>query len=238
MKLLCLAHAGGSGSRLSRALARRLGRVSVVALELPGRGHRWREPTHARWPGLRRDLLDQARHHLNGEPYAVLGHSLGALLAYELAIALDATGTLPRPEIVVAAGRHPPHAPPAGPPLADLDDEQLLGVIGQLGGLPARAGGALLRQQFLPALRADLTLAASYRVPSGRHPLSVPLAVLIGRSDPLTTEPVAAGWREYTRSAFTLRPMDGGHFFLTDDPGATAAVLGELLTVAITERDH
>jgi len=84
-------------------------------------------------------------------------------------------------------------------------------------------------RMVLPALRADFTAIETYRYrPDGaRVPLSCPLSVLTGESDPRVAVGEAMAWRDFTRGAFTFRSFPGGHFFLTPQQDAVTAAIAD-----------
>jgi medium-chain acyl-[acyl-carrier-protein] hydrolase len=227
MKLFCLAHAGGSAPRLARAVGSRIRGVETVPLELAGRGTRWQEPGYAGWPDATRDLCERVAERLDGRPYGLLGHSVGALLAYELAQRMREIGAV-RPEILVVAARNPPHLPPEVPPrVTDLSDEDLFATLVSLGGVSPRAAGPLTYRTFLPALRSDLRLAHHYAPRIDRQPLDTPLLVLYGKQDQLTSGVLMPQWGRYTAAGFEVRAFHGDHFFVLSNASDVAPIIGQ-----------
>lgn len=223
MRLFCLPHAGGSAVRMARVLGPRLADegIDAVPVELPGRGARWREPAYPGWPAAVRDLTDRVERELDERPYGILGHSVGALLAYEVAQRLRDRGARD-PLLLAVAARNPPHLPPSAVSVhaADQTDEELFAALVALGGASPRAAGPLTYRAFLPVLRADLALARRYVPRVDRPPLDCPVLALSGRDDPLTTAAAMASWRGYGTGA-ALHTVAGGHFFVSDPGGAT-----------------
>lgn len=231
MRLYCLPHAGGSARRLARTIGSRIAGVTTVPLELPGRGTRWREPGYARWDDAIDDLTRRLTADLDGGAYGLLGHSLGALLAYEVALRMGDTA----PELLVVSGRNPPHLPPRAElrRAATLSDEELFGVLVTLGGVSPKAAGELTYRTFLSTLRDDLRLASTYRPLGGRAPLRSPLLVVYGKDDQLTSAALMHEWRGYTSARCVVYPCRGGHFFLLSEPDEVARVILVTLTSPI-----
>jgi medium-chain acyl-[acyl-carrier-protein] hydrolase len=221
LTLFCLPHAGGSALAFGRWRRALPPDVRVVPLELPGHGARFREPLVDSLDPLIAGLLREVR--AAGVPrYAVFGHSLGALLAYELARALVAAGH-PAPRALLVAGRNGPAEPLSHRPIHALPDAAFVAALERLGGVPPTpAGGPGLLRAYLPALRADLRLAETYTRRPG-PPAHFPIAAFAGREDPLTDPRAVLGWSRETTAAFELTLMPAGHFFL-DRPDFTAAV--------------
>ncbi|MBA9050692.1 MULTISPECIES: thioesterase II family protein [Streptomyces] len=226
MRLVCFPHAGGAASSY-RSLARALGpEAEVLAVQYPGRQDRRHEPPVPR--------LDELADRITGvlaaldtpdaAPYALFGHSLGALVAYETARRLDRRGSTPHRLFVSARC-----APTAGPgPTDGLDgDAALLAEVRRLGG-----GDALddpeVQALALPALRADYAALKSYTWREGPA-LRCPVTVLTGTDDPLCTPEQALGWLRLAVVPGRSRVFGGGHFYLEDRATEVAsAVLTDL----------
>ncbi|HKN97418.1 MAG TPA: alpha/beta fold hydrolase [Pseudonocardiaceae bacterium] len=223
MRLFCLPPAGGSGRALAAALS---GVADTVPLELPGRGARWQEQPYRSWDEATTDLAGRlARAVAGGGEYALLGHSLGAVLAYEIAHRLRARP----PAVLVVVARNPPHRPPERTALHDegASDRELFDAVVALGGASPRAAGPLTYRTFLPVLRADLRLAAGYR-PSP-PPVASRLVVLYAGQDALTSAESMPGWADYTTGCVHLHEVPGDHFFvMREDPAVRSLIAGSL----------
>ncbi len=210
IRLVCFAHAGGAPS-VFRDWPDHLGPdVHIVPMLLPGRGLRLWEPASTDIRALAREaaaaLIDQGLL----DRYAVFGHSMGALLAYELACVLRELDA-PDPTHLFVSGSRAPHL--YGTPLgAELSDDELLAWVRELGGLL----GSGARSQFdrrLPTLRADLRACETYR-PQPRPPLECPLTVFSAAGDRLAGPEQASQWRRYTTGSMRRGHFPGGHFYL------------------------
>lgn len=212
MRLFCFPYAGG-GSTSFRNWADELPPgVEVWAVVLPGRETRMAEPLYRRLPPLAENLANAIEPYL-GLPSIFFGHSLGALVAYELAGILQARG-IGQPECLFVSGHRAPHLPVRCPPTHTLPDDRLAIEIGRFGG----TSGEVLRnpellELLLPTIRGDLEVAETYSyVP--REALGCPMAAFGGDSDPSVNGAELAAWREHTRSSFVKRLFPGGHFYL------------------------
>jgi medium-chain acyl-[acyl-carrier-protein] hydrolase len=219
LQLFCLPHAGGN-SAVFRGWHWLAPYARVVPMDLPGHGGRLGEPLVEDWGLLVEELADTVAAQVDG-PFALLGHSLGSLLAFDVCHRLVDRGT--PPALLVAAGRNGPHAAPAHPPIHRLPDPQFVSALHKLGGLP----DALLRQPellqvFLPLLRADLRLAERYERPAV-GPLPVPVAAFAGDDDPMTDDLGMLAWKRETSRSCELVFLEGGHFFL-DSPEFAGAL--------------
>lgn len=223
VRLHCLGHAGaGVGSYRSWAASVGPG-VEVAALPLPGRDSRRREQRVTDRAGLLADLLPTLLTAAREGPYALYGHSLGALVAYTLTRALADAGA-PAPVLLAVGACPPPHASTALVGAADLPDEELLPLLGNLGSLPQGASaspGGLWRRSVLPVLRDDLRLARSLRAAAldtaTGGSVDCPLVVVAGRDDPLAAPAALEHWQRWARGPIDLHTVAGDHFF-ADSP--------------------
>ncbi len=224
-----LPFAGGGAHSLRVLLPHLPPWIEAWAPELPGRGTRFREPLATSMEGLADDLLPALRDRLEGfAGCALLGHSMGALLAYELARRARLAGW-PEPRCLVVSGRRPPQVP-AADRLHDLERPRLLARLRALGGLPAEvAGHEELMDLMLPILRADLRADETYALPAG-PPLACPVRVLLGADDDIARSD-AERWGELTTGPCTVDVLPGGHFFVLEAPAAVGrailAAMGE-----------
>ncbi|SNS43185.1 thioesterase II family protein [Actinomadura mexicana] len=205
-RLLCFPHAGGSANgyhRLSQSLSPR---VQVIAVQYPGRQDRRREPALtdlAELAGLIRAEVTAL-----GAPPAFFGHSMGAMVAFEVARGLDAP-----PPVLFASGRSAPSRsrPQCTHPMAD---EAILADVERLGGTNARLlGSRAFARMMLPVLRADYQAIDTYRYVPG-PPLPCPIVVLASSDDPMTPIDDALAWRAHGAAGGDSHVFTGGHFFL------------------------
>lgn len=214
LRLFCFPHAG-AGAGAYRAWATPLARagVAVCAVQPPGRETRFREPLCTRLDTLVDAVVPALAPHL-GAPYALFGHSLGALVAFEVARRLRTLGA-PPPARLLVSGRIAPQLADTRRRLHDLPEGELLGELQALGGIPPAflEHRELLALQ-LPVLRADLALNENYRHPSG-EPLAVPISAFGGDRDPKVDERELRAWGEQTEAGFRARLLPGDHFFVS-----------------------
>jgi surfactin synthase thioesterase subunit len=224
--LVCLPHAGGAAGAF-RHWQPYTSELDIVGVELPGRAARFAEAPVARMDPLATDIAAQLS--VFDRDYALFGHSLGGLLAFEVARRIrDAAGRAPLALFV--AGCPAPDAP-APPPVHDLPRDRLLAWLEDMGGLdPEIARLPDLLEILMPALRADLAVFDTYQYQPA-PPIPWPIHVLTGSADPSVRPADLEAWRAHTTGACTVRALPGDHFFVHC---ATAQVLriveGSLLT--------
>lgn len=227
LRLLCLAYAGGRPQVFSTWPSLLPHDVEVAAVELPGRGARSRERPHTRVRPLVDALATAIEADLDA-PYAIFGHSLGALLGFELARELRDRG-LPPPEALLVASSPAPHMPMTEGSLAELAESAVAAQLEELGASRASGLTAEARSLLLPYLRADLELYDTYEYVPG-DPLDMPIAAYGGRFDAVVSEEELAAWEEQTAARFGgVRLLPGDHFFLHAADGVLAAAVAREL---------
>ncbi len=190
--LVCFPHAGGSADFYLSLMRPLEPGTAVTVVQYPGRGDRWRECPLDSVEQLA-DRVAPLVDEVPGERLFLFGHSLGALVAYEVAMRL-------RRQVgrFFVSGHGVPSGPPGTGPSGDLGDEELVDHLRSLGGTDEsvlRQPG--LRQLFLPGLRHDLGLARSYRHRPVRR-LDCPVTALAGASDPLAGPDDLRAWAALT----------------------------------------
>ena len=213
LRLFCFPY-GGAGASVFRRWPDGLPQfVEVSAIQLPGRENRFRETPFTEIPRLVRSLTDVLSPYLT-LPYAFFGHSLGAIIAFELARQLrreKAPGLLH----LFVSGKRAPQVPHSLPPIYQLPDKEFVETIHRrYEGIPqAILQDPEVMQVFLPVLRADLSMNDTYIYAEG-NPLDCPISCFGGLEDSEVTEEGLLAWRVQTHSSFSLRMIPGNHFFI------------------------
>jgi medium-chain acyl-[acyl-carrier-protein] hydrolase len=162
-------------------------------------------------------------------PFAFFGHSMGALIGFELTRYLRCQGALLPMQLFVSAHRAP-HLPDPKPPIYDLPDAQFLEELRLLNGMPGEVlENAELMELMLPLLRADFAIAETYAY-TDDAPLSCPISAFGGLEDDEVSQEETAAWRKQTLNAFTLRMLPGDHFFLFKQRSALLQAISEDVT--------
>jgi pyochelin biosynthetic protein PchC len=228
-RLVCLPHAGGAASfffPVSRALSPA---VDVLAVQYPGRQDRRQEPLIDDIRTLA-DLVAAALTPWLDRPIALFGHSVGATLAFEVALRLERDGTAPL--VLFASGRRAPSRH-RDEQIHLADDATLVGELRRLSGTGSQMlSDDELIQMILPAIRSDYKAAETYRYRPGPA-LRCPLIALTGDADPEVTLDEAGAWREHTSGLFELRVFPGGHFFLNDHATTLTALIRQEMATSV-----
>lgn len=227
VRLVCFPHAGGAASfffPLSQILREH---VEVLCVQYPGRHERRREPLVGDIGGLA-DGVAAAMEPCRAQPLAFLGHSMGAVIAYEVARRfLD--GGPAAPVHLFASGRRGPSTYRVER-VHDGGDAALLADVRELDGTDSEllADDELLRMA-LPVLRSDYRAVETYRWLPGAEP-TCPVTVLTGDRDPKVTDDEARAWKAHTTGDFEVLTYPGGHFFLAERWPDIAHVVRSRLT--------
>lgn len=223
MRLFCFPYAGGSAASFFSWQAALDPDIEVCALQLPGRGARLGEPPErcidALVAPLARVIAMDDR-----LPFAFFGHSLGGLIAFELARYCQRHGMV-MPQRLIVSGSVAPRRRMLSRRLHELDDAALIAALREFNGVPAAVlDEPELMELMLPTVRADFALAANYQYRSG-HRLALPLSVYGGFHDPHVRVDELACWQDEATEPIALHHFAGDHFFIQ---GARERVLAQL----------
>jgi surfactin synthase thioesterase subunit len=226
VRLLCIPFAGGNAFVYRTWQPLLPPTLEVVAVQPPGRDVRFSEP-----PVDRMDdyvaALDEALRGPPGLPLAIFGHSLGALIAFELTRRLEANG---RPPVhVFLSGLQAPHLPPLEPDVHALPDDKLVDRLRRLNGTPEEVlQNPTLLELLLPAIRADFKLLETYRFAEG-PPLSTPATTLGGLSDPSVPPERIDAWQRHLAKPSGKRMFPGDHFYLMPQQDPLTRLIAQTL---------
>ena len=227
MRLFCFPYAGG-GAGVYRPWRDAVpDAVEVCAIAPPGREGSFGIPAITDMATLVSGVV-HAMDGLLDLPFALFGHSLGSLVAYETALALAHQGR-GEPLLLIVSGRGAPHIPSTRPPVYQLPDNVLVNEIARLGGTAAEIlEHPEIVELFLPTLRADFQLSDTYRAPESGQ-LSSPVLALGSHGDDYFTEDALHAWGSVTRGSFSTRMFPGGHFYLNTERDALLDLVGTAL---------
>ncbi|MER6996181.1 alpha/beta fold hydrolase [Streptomyces sp. NPDC000410] len=228
VRLVCLPHAGGSAAYyfpMARALAPD---IDVLAVQYPGRQDRHTEPLITDINVLADRIADRitvrSAASRDDRPLALFGHSMGSLVAFEVADRLQSRGV--ELTALIVSGRRAPHLHSEEDVHACTDDD-LVALLEELGGT---ASGLLaddeLRQMILPTVRGDYRAVATYRRDTPAK-LTCPVLAVVGDNDPRARVDDVRGWADHTTAGFDLKVLPGGHFYLEREQAAVLAAIRE-----------
>jgi surfactin synthase thioesterase subunit len=212
LRLFCLPYAGGNSTIFRGWQQAMPDGVEVCPIHLPGRGSRFQEPSLKRIDAIVQNLAPALVPHLS-RPFAIFGHSMGALIAFELARHLRSSYSLEPARLFVSAWRSPEIA--IARKEYELPDEQFISVLRRFNGTPDEIlENAEALELLLPILRADFEVTQTY-VYRADTPLDCPIRAFAGLNDLSPTAALMRPWKQHTTSSFSMSILPGDHFFIT-----------------------
>jgi surfactin synthase thioesterase subunit len=234
-RLLALPHAGGSASfylPLAKALAPG---VEVLAVQYPGRQDRRREPCVETVVELAERIYAMLDAYLD-RPLAIFGHSMGALVGFELAGLFERKRGESPSSLFVSGRRAPSRYYEEN--VHQGDDNAIIAEMTKLSGTDARIlGDEEMLRMVLPAIRSDYKAVETYRM-GATTTVGCPVSVLVGDDDPKTLVDDAAAWREHTTGAFDLKVLPGGHFYLVAQAQPVLAYVSARIAAVMEGRSN
>jgi len=213
--MFCFPYAGG-GASAYRGWAGSPGAlpdVEVCPVQLPGREGRLREAPFERPELLVQALADALQPYFRDLPFVFFGHSMGAMLSFELARELRRRGQA-LPLHLFVSGRRAPQEPDHDEPIHELPEPEFIEKIRELNGTPEEVlQHAELMKLLIPVLRADFSVNETY-VYKEEEPFEIGISSFGGLGDKEVSREQAAAWKDHTRGRFRLRMLPGDHFFI------------------------
>src|SRR5579875_15058 len=227
VRLLCFPHAGGTPFAYYSWPDYLPETVEVWVAQLAARAARVNEPPHRTVDAIVADCLSGLPDIVSTQ-FALFGHSLGAIVSFELARALAATGRQAR-ALFVSASTPPHRKSSASLQVKSISDDELLERLRKLHGTPLQAlDEPELMRMVLPGVRADFEAADAYTPPSG-DPLKTNIVAIGGADDPSVSPEVLGEWKAYTQASFSLNVLPGDHFYINQNPSQVCHIVASQL---------
>jgi medium-chain acyl-[acyl-carrier-protein] hydrolase len=231
IQLFCLPYAGGASMIFKKWERFMPEDIQLVPVEYAGRGRRSNEPLYKNVQEAVNDVYDIiARHIINGETYAIFGHSLGAMLAYETAQMIT-QNNLPPPLHLFFSGRGTPHLRCKREKVYHLmSEEEFQNEILNLGGTPKEFFEyPELLEYMLPVLRNDFKLSETASIKTDINPFDCEITVFIGKEEDEVEAENVHGWMLHSKRTCTVYYFNGGHFFINDEGEKLVEIMSRTL---------
>ncbi|WP_323144820.1 thioesterase II family protein [Massilia phyllosphaerae] len=231
VKMFCFPYAGGGAQCFSSFQTKIKSEVDVYVASLPGRGARFQTPPYTSIEKFIEDAYIELKPFLD-KPFVLFGHSMGALLAFEVAKYIMANN-LPPPQAIFVSGCSAPSQRRSGQNLHKLDNVELRKKLSNYSGTPQEVlDHDELMDLVLPAIRADFQMIENYTYKKCSE-LKSPIYVLIGADDEHVTHLDALEWSKETTSQFDLKKIKGGHFFTNTAGDEVADFINEKIALVL-----
>lgn len=215
MKLICIPYAGGNSS-FFYSWKKEFDFLEVTPIELNGRGEYVKESLNDNLNDAVEDLFIKLKKHSDGNDYAIFGHSMGSLLAYELYYKL-VENNLKTPKHIFFSGKKAPHLISSLPPIHNLHLDKFIKKIKEIGGTPdAIFEHSDLLDFFIPILRADFKIVETYKYMEKNIKIGCPVSVIGGLSDQVARPEELIQWTELCANECNIQFFEGGHFFIEE----------------------
>lgn len=226
LRLFCFPYAGGGAAIYRPWIQEMPPQIETCPVQLPGREQRLREKPFTQIAPLVEALAEGLAPLLDDMPFAFFGHSMGAIIAYELTHRLAPER---RPKHLLVSARRAPQLPPKDEPTYNLPPAEFRAKLREMEGTsPEVLEHEELMELMEPLLRADFELNDSYP-PSEHPPLAAPITAFGGLTDGEVERQALEAWGELTTGPFRLRMFVGGHFYLHQQKGSLIAAVSESL---------
>ncbi|MCP5006329.1 MAG: thioesterase [Planctomycetes bacterium] len=224
--LFCLPFSGGNTYSYREFEEHKAEFVQTVAIDLPGHGKRFGQPLLTNIYDMADDVFQQIQNRLN-KPYAIYGHSLGAILGYLVSHKI-ANSTFPMPLHLFVSGRQGPAIPSKMKDMHLLPREEFIDKLMAYGGIPRVVEAEKeLMYLFVPIIRADFQAISEFKH-ENVSPLDVPITVMIGLDEDITYEE-ALEWQEETNHPLSVNQFPGNHFFIFDHLPEIGRIISQTL---------
>ncbi len=232
-RLYCFPYAGGGINTFLSWQACLGNAIEICATQMPGRGARFLEPPCVSLEVLVNELAHLIAHEAD-RPFSLYGHSLGALVAFEIARYLRAHD-LPSPENLIVSGCEAPHIRLRPKRFEEYDDAELIQTLKELNGTPTEVlCNNELMQMILPVTRADFTLSSNYQYQHSA-PLNIPITVLSGTEDNHVEKDKINDWQSLTSNLCNVYWLEGDHFFIEQNQALLIQYLKPILLGSSTQ---
>lgn len=226
--LFCIPYAGGSCFIFNKWEKYMKEYIRLEPIELRGRGRRLNEEFYKNLEEAVDDIFESIKDKILHDDYAICGHSMGGLLAYELYYKLKKEN-LRLPKHIFFSGYKPPSILREERQLHLLSDEMFIKEIIKLGGTPEEfLNNKKLLDLFIPILRSDFRMIENYKYKCRKDKIQCDISVFNGNQDDISTEEILK-WKEHGKKRVKVYEFDGNHFFINNNIRRITNIINETL---------
>lgn len=228
MILICLPYAGGSEGIYINWTNYLDNSIKIFPISLKGRGRRFYEDFYKNLDEAIDDIFSNIKNEIKDDEYSIYGHSMGALLAYELYYKIK-ENNLTEPKHIFFSGYGSPNINKSKDDIYKLSDEDFIKAIIELGGTPKEVfENKELLEIFIPVLRSDFKLLSKYSYTRREDKINCDISIFNGKEDSITEEEIL-GWIDLSNNQVDIYNFDGDHFFINDNIENIADVINDKL---------
>lgn len=232
IKLFCLPFAGGSAMTYYKWKDYLSDTIDLRPVELSGRGKRFNQPLYNSMDEMVEDIYEEIIQEIDDAPFAFYGHSMGAILIYELIHKIK-EAKHKEPVCAFFSGRYPPYVEKTKEDLHLLSDSEFMNMIYSLGGTNKDIlENKELRDLFLPIIRSDYKNVETYKHKSNRGKFHCDVVALYGIDDTDVTYTDLLEWKQCTYGTCTFYELDGDHFFINTCQKQVISIINKHLSYA------
>lgn len=226
IKLFCIPYAGGSAMVYSQWIKKIHDNIEIVPIELKGRGIRVNEGHYNSINEMIEDVFQSIIDRIEGSDYAIFGHSMGSIVAFETYHKIVEKG-IKKPKHMFFSGRKVPALEKKNE-CENLTDEGFIETIKSYGGLSEELlGSDEMMKYFMPILRNDFNILEEYHYDE-KNPIDVECSIFLGKDDSITVYE-ALEWKDYIDNNCQVYVFNGGHFFIKDNISEVTRKINEIL---------
>ncbi|WP_291584166.1 thioesterase II family protein [Clostridium sp. UBA6640] len=228
IKLFCIPYAGGSGLIFYKWKKYLNSYIQLEPIELKGRGRRFGEKFYETLEEAVNDIFEIIKVQIENEEYAIYGHSMGSLLAYELYYKINSEN-LRMPTHMLFSGHEAPNIERQERNIHLLPDDEFIKEVIDLGGTPEDiSNNKELLDLFIPILRSDFRILDNYKYKEGRNKIHCDISIFNGKQDDISLEAILK-WKEHGDKSFNVYNFEGNHFFINDNVENITKIINETL---------
>lgn len=237
MILFCLPYAGGSEAIYYKWKKFLDPSIELVPLALKGRGKRFSENFYKNLDEAVDDIFENIKDRIVEEDYAIYGHSMGSLLAYELYYKMSKL-KLRKPIHIFFSGYKPPSIIKKRENTYALPDNDFIQKLMKLGGTPVEVmDNQVLLQIFLPIIRSDFEMLESYNYVKRKNKIECDVSILNGNQDSISLKEILA-WKNHVCGGFNIYNFDGNHFYINSNVENLTNIINDTLVNKIYNKGY